>query len=291
MNLNYRKGIILAGGSGSRLMPSTQVVSKQILTVYDKPMIYYALSVLMLSDIREILIISTKRDIVFFKALLNNGEHLGLNISYKVQLHPNGIAECFILGKEFIGKDHCALILGDNLFYGSDLPAICKRASSKTKSSIFAYQVTNPSDYGVVQFNGKNEVIEIEEKPENPKSQFAVTGLYFYDNDVVEISSSIKPSKRGELEITDVNNVYIKNKKLSVEILSRGHVWLDMGTHDSLLEAANWVSVIQKRQGILISSPEEIAFIKKWISKEKLEEIISGYGENQYSNYLKRHIS
>ena len=290
MYINKRKGIILAGGSGSRLMPSTKVVSKQILSVFDKPMIFYPLSVLMLSGIRQILIISTPRDIEFFKKLFSNGKHLGMSISYKIQTSPNGIAESFIIGRNFIGNDNCALILGDNLFYGSDLPMKFKKSSAKNVSTIFAYQVTNPSDYGVVEFNDKNEVIHIEEKPEDPNSQFAVTGLYFFDNHVIEIAKSLKPSNRGELEITDVNNVYIQEKKLSVEILSRGDVWLDMGTHNSLLEASNWVSAIQKRQGVLISSPEEIAFLNKWITLEKLEEIISGYGNNHYYNYLKKYL-
>jgi glucose-1-phosphate thymidylyltransferase len=290
MSLNNRKGIILAGGLGTRLMPSTKAISKQMLTVYDKPMIFYALSVLMLSKIREILIISTQRDISFFQALLNNGEQFGINISYKIQSNPNGIAESFIIARTFIGNDTCALILGDNLFYGSDLPEMLKRASLKENSSIFVYQVRNPSDYGVVQFTDNNKISHIEEKPRSPKSELAVTGLYFYDNDVVNIAKNLNPSKRGELEITDINNIYIKQNKLSVERLSRGHVWLDMGTHDTLLEASNLVAAIQKRQGVLIGSPEEIAFINKWISKEKLGEIISKLGKNQYSEYLKKYL-
>jgi len=290
MVIKNRKGIILAGGSGTRLLPSTKSVSKQILTIYDKPMIFYALSVLMLSNIREILIISTPRDIIFFEILFGDGAYLGLSISYKIQHAPNGIAESFILGEEFIGSDHCALILGDNMFYGNDLSSILKNASSKVNSSIFVYQVKDPSSYGVIELDENNNILGIEEKPKVPKSNLAVTGLYFYDNEVIEVAKNLIPSLRGELEITDINNYYINIKKMSVEYLRRGHTWLDMGTHDSLLEASNYVSTLQKRQGVLISSPEEIAFLNKWISIEQLEELIHSYGNNQYAQYLKKYL-
>lgn len=291
MKKNNRKGIVLAGGSGSRLLPATSVVSKQILTIYDKPMIYYSLSVLMLSGIREILLISTARDIDLFKLLLGDGSKFGISISYKIQNKPNGIAESFIIGKEFIGSDDVALILGDNLFYGSDLQQKFKKASLNENATIFSCNVHNPSNYGVVEFNNKKQIINIEEKPKLPKSNFAVTGLYFYDNNVINLAKNLKPSKRGELEITDINNFYVKSKKLFVEFLSRGNVWLDMGTHDSLLEASNLVSTIQKRQGHLICCPEEIAYLNNWISEENLEKIIQTCGNNQYSNYLKRHLN
>lgn len=283
-----RKGIILAGGSGTRLMPTTKVISKQILTVYDKPMIFYALSALMMSHIREILIISSERDINLFISLLGDGSNLGIEISYKVQQYPNGIAECFILGKEFLGDQSSALILGDNLFYGSDLSIKFKKASLRTIPTIFSCNVKNPSDYGIIELNNENKALKIVEKPTATQSHFAVTGFYFYDNLVTKIAEDLKPSKRGELEITDINNFYINNGELHVEILGRGNFWLDMGTHDSLLEASNWVSTIQNRQDMMICCPEEIAFSNKWISEEKLEKIIYAYGENKYSNYLKK---
>lgn len=291
MKKNNRKGIILAGGSGSRLLPATSVVSKQILTIYDKPMIYYSLSALMLSGIREILLISTARDIDLFRFLLGDGTKFGISISYKIQNKPNGIAESFIIGKEFIGSDEVALILGDNLFYGSDLQHKFKKASSNKNATIFSCNVDNPSNYGVVEFNKKKQIINIEEKPKFPKSNFVVTGFYFYDNNVIDLAKNLKPSKRGELEITDINNFYVKSKKLFIEFLSRGNVWLDMGTHDSLLEASNFVSTIQKRQGHLICCPEEIAFLNNWISEENLEKTIQTCGNNQYSNYLKRYLN
>lgn len=281
------KGIILAGGSGTRLYPLTMSISKQILPIYDKPMIYYPLSVLMLSDIKDILIISTPRDLPFYQELLKDGNQLGLNIEYAIQEHPNGLAEAFIIGDEFIGDDNVALVLGDNIFYGSGFSGILKNATArKDGATIFGYYVDNPTAYGVVEYDENNKVISIEEKPEKPKSKYAVPGLYFYDNDVVEISKSIKPSDRGELEITEVNNQYLKRGKLHVETMGRGMAWLDTGTHDSLLEAANFVEAIQKRQGLYIACIEEIAFRKNFINKEQLVELAQPFLKTEYGKYL-----
>jgi glucose-1-phosphate thymidylyltransferase len=281
------KGIILAGGSGTRLHPVTIAISKQILPVYDKPMIYYPLSVLMLSGIQEILIISTPRDINLYKDLLGNGNQLGLNISYKIQEQPNGLAEAFIIGEEFIGNDRVALILGDNIFFGSGLVNILRNAVNNLDSAtIFGYQVRNPERYGVVEFDDDMNVISIEEKPTIPKSNFAVPGLYFYNNDVIQIAKEIQPSDRGELEITSVNNVYLSNKKLKIELLSRGIAWLDTGTHDSLLDASNFVHAIQNRQSQYVSCIEEIAYRMNFISKTQLIFLANKNINNEYGQYL-----
>ncbi|SDK76768.1 glucose-1-phosphate thymidylyltransferase [Maridesulfovibrio ferrireducens] len=281
------KGIILAGGSGTRLYPLTRVVSKQLLPVYDKPMIYYPLSIHMMSGIRDILIISTPEDLHRFEDLLGNGSRLGINISYKVQPKPEGLAQAFIIGEEFIGKDSVSLILGDNIFYGHDLPHILQKASKLKKGgTIFAYAVKDPRRYGVVEFDKKQSVISIEEKPENPKSKFAVTGLYFYDNSVIEIAKKIAPSHRGELEITDINKEYLKQDLLNVELLGRGYAWLDMGTHASLLRAAAYVEAIQERQGFLLACLEEIAFGMGYIGAEELKALAADMLKNDYGKYL-----
>ena len=284
------KGIILAGGSGTRLYPITKAVSKQILPLYDKPMVYYPLSCLMLSGIREVLIISTPRDISLFKELFGDGSWLGMRFEYAVQEKPRGLADAFIVGKNFIGSDDVALVLGDNIFYGQSFTSVLKSASDKiaSKSSgavIFGYFVKDPTAYGVVEFNKSGKVLGIEEKPAKPKSNYAVPGLYFYNNDVVKIAQNIQPSARGEIEITAVNNAYLEEGTLSVELLGRGMAWLDTGTYDGLLEASNFIATIQKRQGLYVSCIEEIAYRNGWLSKEKLLELAKGY-KTDYGRYL-----
>lgn len=281
------KGIILAGGSGTRLYPITKSVSKQILPVYDKPMIYYPLSVLMLAGIRDILIISTKRDLPAFEELFGNGSQLGLHFSYAVQEQPNGLAEAFIIGEKFIGNDSVALILGDNIFYGQGLVFVLQAAAKRTVgATIFGYYVRDPKAYGVVEFDKSKRVLSLEEKPLHPKSNYAVPGLYFYDNQVVEIAKTIKPSERGELEITAVNNVYLQKEKLHTEVLGRGMAWLDTGSHDSLLDAANYVATVQKRQGLYVSCIEEIAARQGFINKEQLLELAKPMLKTDYGQYL-----
>ncbi len=286
--MRNRKGIILAGGSGTRLYPLTLAISKQIMPVYDKPMIYYPLSVLMQAGIRDILIISTPRDIITFKELLGDGSQWGMNFEYTVQEKPNGLAEAFIIGEDFIGQDNVAMILGDNLFYGEHLEEILERANNRDdEATIFGYYVKDPRRYGVVEIDDNGNAISIEEKPENPKSNYAVPGLYFYTNDVIEIAKNVKPSARGELEITTLNDEYMKKGKLKVEKLGRGIAWFDTGTHDALIETASFVQTIQKRQGLQISCPEEIAFEKKWISAEQVSKLADRYMKTEYGQYLK----
>ena len=281
------KGIILAGGSGTRLYPMTKSISKQILPIYDKPMIYYPLSVLMLAGIREVLIISTPRDLRCFEELLQDGKELGMSITYKVQEKPNGLAEAFIIGEEFIGKDSVALVLGDNIFFGQAFSPILKEAAKLKKGAeIFGYLVKDPRAYGVVEFDKDRNVISIEEKPENPKSKYAVPGLYFYDNSVIERAKSIKPSKRGELEITDLNRLYLEEKSLKVNLLGRGFAWLDTGTHKNLLQASNFIETIQERQGNYIACIEEIAYRNGWITKEELIKLAEPLLKTDYGKYL-----
>ncbi|MCI6315891.1 MAG: glucose-1-phosphate thymidylyltransferase RfbA [Spirochaetia bacterium] len=283
------KGIILAGGSGTRLYPITKSVSKQILPLYDKPMIYYPLSVLMLAGIREVLIISTPRDIHCFEELFGDGEWLGMNFEYAVQDKPRGLADAFIVGKDFIGSDDVALVLGDNIFYGQSFTATLKKAAEKIRTQkgavIFGYYVADPTAYGVVEFDKNGRVLGVEEKPAKPKSNYAVPGLYFYDNSVVEIAANVKPSARGEIEITAVNNEYLARQQLKVELLGRGMAWLDTGTYDGLLEASNFIATIEKRQGLYVSCIEEIAYANGWLSKEKLLELAKGY-KTDYGRYL-----
>ena len=285
--MKNRKGIVLAGGSGTRLYPLTIAISKQIMPVYDKPMIYYPISVLMEAGIKEILIISTPRDVVTFQALLGDGSKWGMKFEYKVQEKPNGLAEAFIIGEDFIGDDDVAMILGDNMFYGSHLPEILKRANAREEATIFGYYVKDPRRYGVVEIDKQGNAVSIEEKPEEPKSNYAVPGLYFYTNDVIEIAKTIKPSARGELEITSVNDEYMKMGKLKVEKLGSGMAWFDTGTHDALIETASFVQTIEKRQGIQVCCPEKIAYKQGWITSEQLLELSKIYMKTEYGKYLK----
>lgn len=286
------KGIILAGGSGTRLYPLTMITSKQLLPIYDKPMIYYPLSTLMLAGIRDILIISTPQDLPNFEKLLGDGSNYGIKLSYKVQPSPDGLAQAFILGEEFIGDDCCAMVLGDNIFYGNGFGKILRsaveNAEKNRRASVFGYYVEDPERFGVVEFDDSGKVISVEEKPAAPKSNYAITGLYFYDNRVVEIAKSLKPSARGELEITDLNRVFLEKGDLDVQLLGRGFAWLDTGTMDSLIEAGQFVQMIEKRQGIKISAVEEIAYKNGWITKDKLSESAERYGKSTYGQHLKK---
>ena len=286
------KGIILAGGSGTRLYPLTQVVSKQLMPLYDKPMIYYPLSTLLLANIRDIFIITTPQDQTLFQELLKDGSQWGVNITYGIQPTPDGLAQAFLIGKDFIGNEGCSLILGDNIFYGTGFPELLETAKKREQgATVFGYWVKDPQNYGVVDFDDQGRVLGVEEKPDKPKSHYAITGLYFYDNQVVDIAGSIEPSDRGELEITDVNRVYLKQSQLSVEKISRGFTWLDTGSHDSLLNASNFIETIQKRQGLMVCCPEEIAFNKGWILAEDVARLAQTLKKNKYGQYLNRLIS
>ena len=290
--MNQRKGIILAGGSGTRLHPATLAISKQLLPVYDKPMVYYPLSTLMLAGIRDILLISTPQDTPRFQALLGDGSQWGINLSYCVQPSPDGLAQAFILGRDFIGNDPSALVLGDNIFYGHAFQDLLTSATERTTgASVFAYHVHDPERYGVVEFDGQQRALSIEEKPKQPLSNYAVTGLYFYDNQVCDIAASIKPSPRGELEITDVNAVYLKQEQLNVEIMGRGYAWLDTGTHDSLLEAGQFIATLERRQGLKVACLEEVAYRWGWITAEQVERLAQPMLKNGYGQYLLKVIN
>jgi glucose-1-phosphate thymidylyltransferase len=286
-----RKGIILAGGSGTRLYPMTKSVSKQLMPVYDKPMIYYPLSTLMLAGIRDVLIISTPQDTPRFEDLLGDGSQWGMNLQYAVQPSPDGLAQAFLIGKDFINGDPCTLILGDNIFFGNELTQLLKSARDRSeRASVFAYHVHDPQRYGVVEFDDQQRALSIEEKPLAPKSNYAVTGLYFYDKQVCDVAASIRPSARGELEITDVNKFYLEHQLLDVEILGRGYAWLDTGTHSSMLDAANFVASVQQRQGLMVCCPEEIAFMNRWIDPEHIQKLAAPLAKTDYGRYLLRLI-
>jgi glucose-1-phosphate thymidylyltransferase len=288
----YMKGIILAGGAGTRLYPLTRVTSKQLLCVYDKPMIFYPLSTLMLAGIKDILIISTREDLPNFERLLGDGSELGINFSYKVQPSPDGLAQAFILGEEFIGSDSCAMVLGDNIFYGNGFSSLLQSAAAKTSgATVFGYYVDDPERFGVVEFDSNGQAVSLEEKPQSPKSNYAVTGLYFYDNKCVEYAKNLKPSARGELEITDLNRIYLEDGTLEVTTLGRGYAWLDTGTIDSLMDASNFIMAVEKRQSIKISAVEEIAYRMGFIDKIQLEKLAEGYGKSPYGEYLIKVLS